>query len=106
MFVGLFNNMYFSSVLVITILRIAALDKVDTSDFTYNQAYLGLLSTLGALISVVLGSAFTLSKLLNSWRNSGTRKMIFKGSLVAYSGQRNPPREGNEDKHVKVTEDV
>ncbi|KAI2615379.1 hypothetical protein GGR54DRAFT_613218 [Hypoxylon sp. NC1633] len=39
-------------VTVITGLRIAALHKVNTPDFSYDQGYLGLLSTLGALIGV------------------------------------------------------
>ncbi|KAK8092274.1 uncharacterized protein PG998_015106 [Apiospora kogelbergensis] len=53
-----------SLVIIVTGFRIAALDKVDTSDFTYDQAYLGLLSTLGALISVMLGCATAIPMLL------------------------------------------
>ncbi|KAK6858294.1 hypothetical protein PG995_005993 [Apiospora arundinis] len=65
-----------SLVLIITGLRIAALNKVDTSDFTYNQAYLGLLSTLGALISVMLGCAFSLPALLGECMSSRKERRI------------------------------
>ncbi|KAI0885142.1 uncharacterized protein GGS22DRAFT_139484 [Annulohypoxylon maeteangense] len=40
-------------VMVITGFRIAALHRVNSSDFSYDQGYLGLLSTLGALLGVI-----------------------------------------------------
>ncbi|KAI1768484.1 hypothetical protein GGR53DRAFT_478280 [Hypoxylon sp. FL1150] len=40
-------------VIVITGLRIAALHRINTSDFSYDQGYLGLLSILGTLISII-----------------------------------------------------
>ncbi|KAI0410571.1 hypothetical protein F5X98DRAFT_359262 [Xylaria grammica] len=40
-------------VTIITGLRIAALHRVNSLDVTYDQAYLGLLSTLGALTSII-----------------------------------------------------
>ncbi|KAI1138856.1 hypothetical protein F5Y05DRAFT_352712 [Hypoxylon sp. FL0543] len=40
-------------VVVITGLRIAALHRVNSSDFSYDQGYLGLLSTLGALLGII-----------------------------------------------------
>ncbi|KAI1377259.1 hypothetical protein F4677DRAFT_49921 [Hypoxylon crocopeplum] len=40
-------------VIIITGFRIAALHRVNASDFTYDQGYLGLLSTLGALVSII-----------------------------------------------------
>ncbi|KAI1415153.1 hypothetical protein F5Y13DRAFT_156749 [Hypoxylon sp. FL1857] len=38
---------------IITGLRIAALNRVNSSDFSYDQGYLGLLSTLGALLGII-----------------------------------------------------
>ncbi|KAI6092139.1 hypothetical protein F4821DRAFT_157960 [Hypoxylon rubiginosum] len=40
-------------IIVVTGLRIAALHRVNTSDFSYDQGYLGLLSTLGTLMSII-----------------------------------------------------
>ncbi|KAI1180325.1 hypothetical protein F4777DRAFT_529765 [Nemania sp. FL0916] len=40
-------------VTIITGLRIASLHRIRSLDLTYDQAYLGLLSTLGALISII-----------------------------------------------------
>ncbi|KAI0802601.1 hypothetical protein GGR55DRAFT_664826 [Xylaria sp. FL0064] len=42
-----------SLVTIITGVRIAALHRVGSLDVTYDQAYLGLLSTLGALLSII-----------------------------------------------------
>ncbi|KAI1355775.1 hypothetical protein F5Y01DRAFT_326304 [Xylaria sp. FL0043] len=42
-----------SLVTIITGFRIAALHRVGSLDVTYDQAYLGLLSTLGALLSII-----------------------------------------------------
>ncbi|KAI8628165.1 hypothetical protein F5Y19DRAFT_486200 [Xylariaceae sp. FL1651] len=42
-----------SVVTVITALRIAALHRVNTADVSYDQAYLGLLSIIGALLSII-----------------------------------------------------
>ncbi|OTB11397.1 hypothetical protein K445DRAFT_370250 [Daldinia sp. EC12] len=39
-------------VTIITGFRIAALHRVNSSDFSYDQGYLGLLSTLGALLGI------------------------------------------------------
>ncbi|KAI2473859.1 hypothetical protein F4781DRAFT_6301 [Annulohypoxylon bovei var. microspora] len=40
-------------VIIITALRIAALHRVNSPDFSYDQGYLGLLSTVGALLSII-----------------------------------------------------
>ncbi|KAI1462298.1 hypothetical protein F4805DRAFT_128586 [Annulohypoxylon moriforme] len=40
-------------VTIITAFRIAALHRVNSSDFSYDQGYLGLLSTVGALLSII-----------------------------------------------------
>ena len=41
------------SVLIITILRICSLHSVSSPDYTYSKGYLGLLSVLGALLSII-----------------------------------------------------
>ncbi|KAK8085943.1 hypothetical protein PG994_000917 [Apiospora phragmitis] len=83
---------------IITGLRIYALDKVDSLDFTYNQAYLGLLSTLGALISVTLGCASSIAVLLNHCRSAGGKKEISKYSAQVFSRQKEPLPDGKERK--------
>ncbi|KAI0848604.1 hypothetical protein F5Y00DRAFT_270087, partial [Daldinia vernicosa] len=40
-------------VIIITGFRIAALHRVNSTDFSYDQGYLGLLSTLGALLGII-----------------------------------------------------
>ncbi|KAI0486461.1 hypothetical protein F4859DRAFT_371401 [Xylaria cf. heliscus] len=42
-----------SVVFIITGLRIAALNRVNTHDFSYDQGYIGLLSILGPLIAII-----------------------------------------------------
>ncbi|KAK8040135.1 hypothetical protein PG993_008546 [Apiospora rasikravindrae] len=86
-----------SLVSIITGLRISALDMVDTLDFTYNQAYLGLLSTLGALISVMLGCANSIPVMLNLCRGA-TRNHKSKCSLQVVPRQRNQLTEMEEGK--------
>ncbi|KAI1739393.1 hypothetical protein F4680DRAFT_146047 [Xylaria scruposa] len=42
-----------SVVFIITGLRIAALNRVNSHDFSYNQGYIGLLSILGPLVAII-----------------------------------------------------
>lgn len=48
-------------VTIITALRIAALHRVSASDFTYDQGYLGLLSTIGGILGLIVCCAVTIS---------------------------------------------
>ncbi|KAH8199141.1 hypothetical protein TruAng_006672 [Truncatella angustata] len=50
----------------VTALRIAALHRVNSLDFSYNQGYLGLLSTLGVLLSIIGCCAPSSAKLLST----------------------------------------
>lgn len=47
-------------VTVITALRIAALHRINSYDFSYDQGYLGLLSAVGALLSIISCCAISL----------------------------------------------
>lgn len=53
-------------VTIITGLRIGALGRVDSPDLTYNESYLGLLSTLGALLSIITSCATSLLQILRT----------------------------------------
>ncbi|KAI1292682.1 hypothetical protein F5Y03DRAFT_402819 [Xylaria venustula] len=55
-------------VTIITGLRIAALHRVNSSDLTYDQAYLGLLSILGALISIIATCVPSFAAIYNQMR--------------------------------------
>ncbi|KAI8952043.1 hypothetical protein F4801DRAFT_542641 [Xylaria longipes] len=54
-------------VTIITGLRIGALYRVDSLDLTYDQAYLGLLSILGALISIITMCIPSFAALYNNY---------------------------------------
>ena len=54
------QNADLNSVIIITCLRIQALHSVNSTDFTYSKGYLALLSTLGALLSIITGCAPTI----------------------------------------------
>ncbi|KAI0138775.1 hypothetical protein BJ166DRAFT_543940 [Pestalotiopsis sp. NC0098] len=58
-----------SLVFIITGLRIAALDKVNSEDFTYNEGYIGLLSIVGPLIAIICCSAPVVPGLVHRARN-------------------------------------
>ncbi|KAI1096758.1 hypothetical protein F5B19DRAFT_4511 [Rostrohypoxylon terebratum] len=47
-------------VMIITAFRMVALHRVNSSDFSYDQGYLGLLSVVGALLSIISCCAFSL----------------------------------------------
>lgn len=51
-------------VTIITALRVAALGRVNSTDFTYDQSYLGLLSTVGALIAVICSNVIAVQMLI------------------------------------------
>uniref|UniRef100_A0A0B7KSA1 Uncharacterized protein n=1 Tax=Bionectria ochroleuca TaxID=29856 RepID=A0A0B7KSA1_BIOOC len=48
-------------VTIITALRIAALYRVNTSNFSYDHGYLGLLSTVGGIVGLIVCCAVSIS---------------------------------------------
>ena len=59
----------FARVIVITGFRIQALHVVTSTDFTYTRGYLGLLSVLGALLSIIMCCALPIMTLVNKLRS-------------------------------------
>ncbi|KAI0183083.1 hypothetical protein EV127DRAFT_447991 [Xylaria flabelliformis] len=63
-----------SVVFIITGLRIAALNRVNSHDFSYDQGYIGLLSILGPLIAIICccstSSADTVLRRFRLWAES------------------------------------
>ncbi|OTA92615.1 hypothetical protein M434DRAFT_31634 [Hypoxylon sp. CO27-5] len=65
-------------VIVITGLRIAALHRVNSSDFSYDQGYLGLLSTLGALLGIISCCAPSFAQFYRQLKASTGQRPIFR----------------------------
>ena len=56
-------------VIIVTGLRIHALNAVSSADFTYSRGYLALLSVLGALISIIACCARCIPGVMRACRN-------------------------------------
>lgn len=61
---------------IVTGLRIAALGRANSPDFTYDLGYLGLLSVIGALLGVITCCAQSFPKFLSRMfpGDAGTRR--------------------------------
>lgn len=57
-------------VFIITGLRIQALRMVNAQDFTYSKGYLGLLSTLGASLGIIICCAPCVIHVYRAWRKA------------------------------------
>ncbi|KAI3572844.1 hypothetical protein IWW34DRAFT_707831 [Fusarium oxysporum f. sp. albedinis] len=55
------NGLQCYRVVIVTALRIASLRRVDSYDFSYDQGYLGLLSTVGGVLNLLICCATSIS---------------------------------------------
>ncbi|KAI0840098.1 hypothetical protein F5Y06DRAFT_248107 [Hypoxylon sp. FL0890] len=65
-------------VTIITALRIAALHRVNSSDFSYDQGYLGLLSTLGALLGIISCCATSFAQFFRHLKSSTSQHLLLR----------------------------
>ncbi|KAI1655627.1 hypothetical protein F4813DRAFT_366676 [Daldinia decipiens] len=65
-----------SLVTIITSFRIAALHRVTSTDFSYDQGYLGLLSTLGALLGIISCCSTSLPSFIHYLSPGETRRQL------------------------------
>ncbi|KAI0392496.1 hypothetical protein F5Y17DRAFT_436238 [Xylariaceae sp. FL0594] len=97
-----------SVVFIITGLRVAALNRVNSRDFSYDRGYIGFLSILGPLIAIICGcttaSASLVYRTIRNWaKNNGfsstmevwSRGLSRRRTAPAASGVSPPSRPGS-----------
>lgn len=72
-------------VLIITALRIAALKRVTSQDFSYDRGYLGLLSILGPLITIVCCCATSIPRIASCCGLERKKSWSFSSTKVLWS---------------------
>lgn len=73
-------------VIIVTALRLKALDRVSSPDLTYDKGYLSLLSNLGALVAIATCSApVAYSFFQRLWKDSSLQ--YISSQIVHFAGR-------------------
>lgn len=72
----------FRRVVVVTRLRLRALNRVNTRDFTYDRGYLGLLSNLGPMLGIITCCASAILPFVRRFQNKHEKTGLNETGIV------------------------